>query len=244
MRRSAIELSDEGDTVTTLELFFDLVYVFAFTQVTGLMAHGQAPGSVLDGFIVFALLWWTWCSYAWLGNMARGDRGVMRPVLLAATAAVFVASLAIPEAFDDLPGGVSGPLVLVVCYAVVRFLHIGVYLVAAGSDQALRRQVLISLATSAVPAVALLALGVVLPEWQRPIWLAVSVAAMAIAARRLGGHWPAWRLGLAAGLLALAPLLPDAQPWLALAIVAVALIGTAVAPHVRASVVARIGDGS
>ena len=392
MRRSAIELSDEGDTVTTLELFFDLVYVFAFTQVTGLMAHGQAPGSVLDGFIVFALLWWTWCSYAWLGNMARGDRGVMRPVLLAATAAMFVASLAIPEAFDDLPGGVSGPLVLVVCYAVVRFLHIGVYLVAAGSDQALRRQVLISLATSAVPAVALLALGVVLPEWQRPIWLAavaydilvifvtsrggggwvvrsaahfserhglivilalgesvvaigvgaaeqpvglpiivaaglgiavaigvwlqyfldlarqlehpfgqlvgreraraardvftylhlpivggivigalgieqavahledghlgslgawtlcgglaVSVAAMAIAARRLGGHWPAWRLGLAAGLLALAPLLPDAQPWLALAIVAVALIGTAVAPHVRASVVARIGDGS
>lgn len=47
----------EGDRVTTLELFFDLVYVFAFTQVTELMSHGSAPGSILDGFIVFALLW-------------------------------------------------------------------------------------------------------------------------------------------------------------------------------------------
>ena len=160
LRRFSLELSDEGDSVTTLELFFDLVYVFAFTQVTGLMAHGQAPGSVLDGAIVFALLWWTWCSYAWLANMARGDRGVMRLALLAATAAMFIASLAIPESFHDREGGLSGPLVLVVCYAVVRFLHIGVYLVAAGTDVALRRQVLISLAASAVPAVALLTLGV------------------------------------------------------------------------------------
>ena len=126
--------------VTTLELFFDLVYVFAFTQVTGLMSHGTAPGSILDGFIVFALLWWTWCSYSWLANMARGDAGVMRLALMAASAAMFVACLAIPEALHDQPGGLNGPLVLVACYAVVRLIHIGVYLVVAGDDRALRRQ--------------------------------------------------------------------------------------------------------
>jgi low temperature requirement protein LtrA len=183
----------EGDRVTTLELFFDLVYVFAFTQVTGLMSHGTAPGSILDGFIVFALLWWTWCSYSWLANMARGDAGVMRLALMAASAAMFVACLAIAEALHDQPGGLNGPLVLVACYAVVRLIHIGVYLVVAGDDRALRRQVLVLLTTSAIPAALLLTVGVLLGEpWQRPIWL-VAVVALAVAI----GVWLHYFLGLA-----------------------------------------------
>jgi low temperature requirement protein LtrA len=182
----------EGDRVTTLELFFDLVYVFAFTQVTGLMSHGTPPGSILDGFIVFALLWWTWCSYSWLANMARGDAGAMRLALMAASAAMFVACLAIPEALHDQPGGLNGPLVLVACYAVVRLIHIGVYIVVAGDDRALRRQVLVSLTTSAVPAALLLTVGVLLGEpWQRPIWLVAVLYDLAVIfiTSRGGGGW-------------------------------------------------------
>lgn len=184
--------ASEGDRVTTLELIFDLVYVFAFTQVTGLMAHGDAPWSVLDGFIVFALLWWTWCSYSWVANMVRADSGAMRLALMVVTATMFVACLAIPEALHDLSGGLSGPWVLVVCYAVVRFVHLGVYLVVAGADVQLRRQVLVSLASSAVPAVALLSLGLVLGEpWQRPVWLVAvlyDLAAIFVTSRG-GGGW-------------------------------------------------------
>jgi low temperature requirement protein LtrA len=182
----------EGNRVTTLELFFDLVYVFAFTQVTALMSHGSAPGSIVDGFIVFALLWLSWCSYSWLANMARADVGAMRLALLAVSAAMFVACLAIPEALHDQPGGLNGPLVLVACYAIVRLIHIGVYLVVAGDDHALRRQVMLALTTSAIPGVALMTVGVLLGEpWQRPLWLAAVVYELVtiFVTSRGGGGW-------------------------------------------------------
>lgn len=140
MSRSApiplIHAKSEGEGVTTLELFFDLVYVFALTQVTSLMAHGQAPLAYLQGFIVFALLWWTWCSYAWLANQVRADHGVAKAVMVVAMAAMFVACMAIPEVFHDLGGPVHGASAFVACYAIVRALHLTVYLVAAGTNAA------------------------------------------------------------------------------------------------------------
>jgi low temperature requirement protein LtrA len=184
--------SQEGDGVTTLELFFDLVYVFAFTQVTTLMAHGTAPRSLVEGAIVLALLWWTWCSYAWLANHVRGDRGVLRAALVVVMVTMFVACLAIPEAFHDEPGGLDGPVTLVVCYGLVRLVHLAVYLAAAGEDRALRRQVLASLAASAVPATALLLIGAVVGHgWQLPIWSAAvlyDLAAIFVTSRG-GGGW-------------------------------------------------------
>jgi low temperature requirement protein LtrA len=184
--------SQEGDGVTTLELFFDLVYVFAFTQVTTLMAQGTAPRSLVEGAIVLALLWWTWCSYAWLANHVRGDRGVLRAALVVVMVTMFVACLAIPEAFHDEPGGLDGPVTLVVCYGLVRLVHLAVYLAAAGEDRALRRQVLASLAASAVPATALLLIGAVVGHgWQLPIWSAAvlyDLAAIFVTSRG-GGGW-------------------------------------------------------
>ncbi len=194
LRESVLGLrpAREGDGVTTLELFFDLVFVLAFTQVSALLAHGEPPGSFLDAFVVLALLWWTWCSYAWLTNGARADVGVVRTALVVATAVMFVASLAIPEAFHDLAGGLDGPLVLVVCYAAVRLVHLTVYLVVAGDDEVLRRQVLLSLATSAGPASVLLAVGALLHEpWQRPVWLAAVLYDLTViyVTSRAGGGW-------------------------------------------------------
>ncbi len=184
--------SREGDGVTTLELFFDLVYVFAFTQVTTLMAHGEAPRSLVEGGVVLALLWWSWCSYAWLANHVRGDRGALRVALVAVMVTMFVACLAIPEAFHDEPGGLDGPLTLVVCYALVRLVHLLVYIVAAGEDRALRRQVLASLGASALPASALLLVGALVGhDWQLPIWAAAvlyDLAAIFVTSRG-GGGW-------------------------------------------------------
>lgn len=182
----------EGDRVTTLELFFDLVFVFAFTQVTALMAHGEAPMSLLEAFIVLSLLWWSWCSYAWLANEARANRGVLRVAFITAMVAVFVACLAIPEAFHEVPGGLGASGTLVVCYAVVRLTHLAVYLVAAGEDRALRRQVLLTVATSVLPTVLALAAGVVVGgDAQVWIWLGAVLydfAAIFLASRD-GGGW-------------------------------------------------------
>jgi low temperature requirement protein LtrA len=63
----------EGHRVTTFELFFDLVYVFAITQVTHFMAEAHSAYRILQGMLILALLWWTWSGYAWLGNQARAD---------------------------------------------------------------------------------------------------------------------------------------------------------------------------
>jgi low temperature requirement protein LtrA len=182
----------EGDRVTTLELFFDLVFVFAFTQVTALMAHGEAPLSLLEAFIVLSLLWWSWCSYAWLANEARANRGVLRVAFIMAMVAMFVACLAIPEAFHEVPGGLSAGGTLVVCYAVVRLTHLTVYLVVAGEDRALRRQVLLTVATSVLPTLVALSAGVIIGgRAQTWIWLGAVLydfAAIFLAART-GGGW-------------------------------------------------------
>lgn len=189
--RLGVTRGSEGDRVTTLELFFDLVFVFAFTQVTGMMAHGDPPRSLLQGFVVLSLLWWAWSSYAWLANQARANRGLLRAAFVVAMVAMFVACLAIPEAFHEVPGGVPAAATLVFCYAVVRCAHLAVYLTAAGGDKVLRRRVIVTAATSVVPTVSILAVGAAIGEpWQTWIWLAAvayDFAAIYLGAR--GGGW-------------------------------------------------------
>jgi len=136
--------TNEGDTTTTFELFFDLVYVFAVTQITGSMAQAHDALGVLQGLLVLALLWWTWSGYAWLGNQARADTGFVRAAMAVAMAAMFVVALAIPEAWHDAAGGLDGPLVLVVAYLLVRCVHLSVYALATRGDAGLRRQLAIS----------------------------------------------------------------------------------------------------
>src|SRR5437762_3546495 len=70
--------TSEDHRATTFELFFDLVYVFAFTQITAYMAHGHSGHGVLQGLLLLTLLWGTWSGYSWLGNQARADEGLLR----------------------------------------------------------------------------------------------------------------------------------------------------------------------
>ncbi len=171
----------EGDRVTTLELFFDLVFVFAFTQVTALMTHGQAPGSVLQAFIVLSLLWWAWTSYTWLANEARANQGILQTAFVVAMIAMFVASLAIPGAFHNESGGLNAAATLVVGYAIVRITHVSTYFVAARGDHALRRQLQVTALTSVLPTLALLAIGAIVGgPAQVWIWLAAVLYDFAV----------------------------------------------------------------
>jgi low temperature requirement protein LtrA len=74
---------DPARRVTPLELFFDLVFVFAFTQVTAMVAGSPDLRGAVRGLVLGALLWWIWCSYSWLGNQARADEGVVRHAMFA-----------------------------------------------------------------------------------------------------------------------------------------------------------------
>ena len=94
----AAEASVEGDRVTPLELFFDLVFVFAFHQVSAVFTDGEDAWAPLQAAVTLMLVWWSWTSYAWLANQARATSGVVRLGLVVGTALMFLVALAVPEA--------------------------------------------------------------------------------------------------------------------------------------------------
>jgi low temperature requirement protein LtrA len=143
--RQRIRVTGDGHRVTPFELFFDLVFVFAITQITGHIAHTHTGASVLQGGVVLGLLWWAWSSYAWLGNQAHADYGLIRLGMVPAMIAIFVVALSIPEAWNDDPSGLHAPTVLGVAYIVIRLVHEGLYLVAAAGDDRLRHQVALNM---------------------------------------------------------------------------------------------------
>jgi low temperature requirement protein LtrA len=153
-----LALVDEGHRVTSLELFFDLVFVFAITQVTGLMSSRTTATSLVQGLMLLAVLWWCWCCFAWLGTTVQADEGVARLALLAAMAVAFLVALTIPEAFDDRPGGLRSPLLFAGCYLAVRVLHIVTYtMVGRGVGDSALLGVLRRMAPPMLAAAALLA---------------------------------------------------------------------------------------
>jgi low temperature requirement protein LtrA len=138
------------ERVTPLELFFDLVFVLAITQCTTLMAHDSTWGGVARAMLVLGVLWWSWGGYAWLTSVVDPEDGVVRLTMFTAMAALLVAALCVPHAFDDRG------LLFASAYAVVRTAHILLFVVASRDDSALRQSV-IGLAGSTAVGVSLLA---------------------------------------------------------------------------------------
>jgi low temperature requirement protein LtrA len=135
-----LPVSEEA-RVAPIELYFDLVFVFSLTQVTALMADDLTGRGVVRGLLVLALLWWSWVGYAWLGNVVQADEGLGRVAMFGAMAAMFVLALTVPEAFDDMPGGLDGPIVVAFAYLAVRVLHLVMFVMLSKDDAGLRRQV-------------------------------------------------------------------------------------------------------
>jgi low temperature requirement protein LtrA len=142
----------EGERVTPLELFFDLVFVLAITQCTALMSNHPTWEGLAQGLLVLGMLWWSWTGYAWLTSVLDPEEGAVRLVMFGAMAALLLVSLAVPEAFDSLA------LAFALIYGVVRTAHIALFMLASPDDDGLRHSVL-SLAASTAVAVSLLALA-------------------------------------------------------------------------------------
>jgi low temperature requirement protein LtrA len=183
--------TDESHRVTTLELFFDLVFVFAITQVTAFVAADLTADGVVKGSLLVVLLWFAWASFSWLGNQAKADEGVLRLGLVAAMAGLFVVALAIPESYGDAGEGVSAPLLLALALTFVRLSHLVVYAVAADGDRALLRQLAVTAVPVALACSLLVAGALVGGGGQVLLWFAA--AAVDTAAYRIGDASD-WRL--------------------------------------------------
>src|SRR6202167_2544533 len=121
----------EGERVTPLELFFDLVFVLALTQCTALIAHQPTWLGVAKGTLVLAVLWWSWGGYAWLTSVVDPEEGAVRLVIFAAMAALLVCALCVPGAFG------SEALLFACAYGAVRAAHIMLFVLARRDDPGL-----------------------------------------------------------------------------------------------------------
>jgi len=170
--RSHLRGTDDDHRVTTLELFFDLVFVYALTNITGLMEHDIGGETVLEGAITLAVVWFGWCAYTWLGNQAKADEGLLRVAMVVAMAGMFFVAISIPYAFGDEG---NAAMVLAAAYAVVRLTHLGVYLIAAGDDTQLRSVILGMAAVASVMLVLLFIGAAVGGRSQKWWWLAAVI---------------------------------------------------------------------
>jgi low temperature requirement protein LtrA len=121
----------EEQRVTSLELFFDLVFVFTLTQLTGLLADDLSVLSALRVTLIFVVLFWMYGGYAWLTNQVPPVLPARRLLLILGMAAFLVCALAIPSAFDG--GGVAFGL----GYLLVVLVHAGLYASVHGRTMAM-----------------------------------------------------------------------------------------------------------
>jgi low temperature requirement protein LtrA len=125
----------EGERVSPLELFFDLVFVLAITQCTALMVHDPTWSGLGQGLLVLGVLWWTWVGYSWLTSVVDPEDDAVRMTIFVAMAALLVIALCVPKAFDSLA------LTFAVAYGVVRGAHIALFTLASRDDPRLRHSV-------------------------------------------------------------------------------------------------------
>ncbi|HEY7197742.1 MAG TPA: low temperature requirement protein A [Gaiellaceae bacterium] len=149
--------------VTPLELFFDLVFVFALTQVTTLMSNDPTWGGFGRGLLLLGALWWAWVAYAWLTNTIDPDEGGARLTMLAVMGATLVAALAGPGAFG------ANALIFGLAFLAVRALHILLY--ALATDDVGVKGAVYRLAPTAVGAPLLIVIAAAFDGWiQGGLW--------------------------------------------------------------------------
>jgi low temperature requirement protein LtrA len=111
--------------VSTIELFFDLVFVFTITQLTGLLAGDPTAAGLGRVVLIFGNLWWIYGGYVWLTNAVPPREPLLRLLILLGMGGFLVVALAIPTAFGD--GGVLFGL----GYLLVTLVHTGMFLLSS-----------------------------------------------------------------------------------------------------------------
>jgi low temperature requirement protein LtrA len=155
----------EGERVTPLELFFDLVFVLAITQCTALMSAHPTWSGLAQGILVLGVLWWSWVGYAWLTSVVDPEEGTVRFAIFAAMAAFLIVAITVPDAFGDLA------LEFAIAYGVVRAAHIALFILASREDPGLRHSVLGLAVTTAIGVGLLLAASFLDGLAQGALWL-------------------------------------------------------------------------
>jgi low temperature requirement protein LtrA len=157
--------------VSTLELFFDLVFVFTITQLTRTLADDTSPLGFAQAVIMLCVILWMYFGYVWLTNAVAPDTTVRRLLLMGGMGGFLVIALAIPSAF-----GAAGPA-FGIGYLIVNLVHSGLFISAGGPGSA---AAMARLAPFNLGSAGLVLVGGFLPStWRAIAWLA-AVALMIV----------------------------------------------------------------
>lgn len=168
---------------TFIELFFDLVFVFAVTQVTGYLIEQLGGVGTLRAALLFWLIWWAWTQFTWTLNAADTEHPRVELLTMAAVAAAFLMALTVPDAFA------AGGLWFAGWYTVVRGIGIAGQWWVSAADPEWRAAIRPWTLLSAVGLVVVL-VSAVLPPAARTAGLALAAAMDLFAAWRAGdGEW-------------------------------------------------------
>jgi low temperature requirement protein LtrA len=160
---------EEERKTSYLELFFDLVFVFAFTQVTSLILEDTTVQGFARAALVLAMVWWAWSAYAWMTNAIDVENIVTRLIVFAAMVAGFFMALSVPDAFQDEAAWFA------VAYFVVRVLNSALYAWGVRGDPEVLRAVARLSPWFLVAALVALVGGFVDPDYRAWVWLASLV---------------------------------------------------------------------
>jgi low temperature requirement protein LtrA len=151
--------------VTPLELFFDLVFVFGFTQVTTVLSDDPTWTGLAHGLLILTALWWPWAAYAWLTNTVNADEAAVWGPLVVAMGSMFIAALAVPDAFGR-HGVIFG-----FAFLVVVAMHLTLYALSARDDPDLLAAILRIAPTAVAGAALIIAAGFVSTGLKPWFWL-------------------------------------------------------------------------
>ncbi len=159
----------EEQRASWLELFFDLVFVFAVTQLSHLLLHHLTLHGAAQTLFLLLVVWWAWIYTTWMTNWFDPESVPVRIVLLVVMAAGLMMAVAIPEAFGRLA-------ILFACsYVLLQLVRNSFNVYASPPDSEfgnLYRRILI---WSAVAAVFWVAGGLAPSGWRTVLWVAALV---------------------------------------------------------------------
>jgi len=179
-------LTPDDHPVSFAELFFDLVFVYAITQVVHLMNGGFDWIHVVGAILVFWLVWWAWTQYSWALNAANTNHRAIQLVMLIATAIAFFMAVSVPQAFG------SSSQWFALAYVAVRGIGLLIYLWVTWPDPAMRNAVRTFSILSIAGLCSALAGGFLGGELQYVLW-GLTILLDLIAAG-IGGNREGWNL--------------------------------------------------
>jgi low temperature requirement protein LtrA len=184
--RSQTISAPEDQSVTFVELFFDLVFVFSVTQVVSLLHGGLNLIVVGQAILVFWLVWWAWSQFTWALNAANTTYPLIQLGILLATAVAFFMAVALPDAFDERS------LWFAITYVLVRVIGLIIYAWVASEDRSQRKAVRIWTIVSISGLVAVLIGGFLGDTLQ--FWFWAGAILLDVIAAAIGGRAEGWNL--------------------------------------------------